>query len=558
MSLDRCKTGDKPSRSVIGEGRREEVGQQPSPSQRSGGVSVDSTSISSTKVSWEVSGEGGKAQPTVQAGSASEAGGVAGEVGVPHSNAEAEVLDAYFSGKYTAKAPRGDTCSMRRGEEKDAGMAGATRIQTPDKVRHLQITLYRKAKTAPKYRFWSLYGELLRLDVLEAALRAQERNDGAAGVDGQSLASITADPVKRQQWLESLQRELKARTYRPSPVRRVLIDKAGGGQRPLGIPTVRDRVVQMALYLMLMPIWEADFQAHSYGFRPKRKAHQAIDAISLAVHQGYVEIIDADLSKYFDSIPHRPLMKKVAQRVSDGSVLGLVKGWLRAPVVEEDKDGSKRVLPNRCGTPQGGVISPLLANVYLNPLDHGVHQKCAGQARLVRYADDFVIACRPGQSQQVLARTKKWLRAHGLTLNEKKTRVVDIRQEGVNFLGFNLTGRRSRRGKNYLHVEPSQKSRRALRESLGEIFNHRTQWESVAEVVKKANQILRGWAGYFHYGNSTEVMNQMKRHSQNRLRRWLWRKHNCRWALWGTEAGDWMHRKYGLYELPLTAAWRAI
>jgi hypothetical protein len=231
---------------------------------------------------------------------------------------------------------------------------------------------------------------------------------------------------------------------------------------------------------------------------------------------------------------------------------------LRAPVVEEDKDGTKRVLPNRCGTPQGGVISPLLANVYLNPLDHGVDQKCAGQARLVRYADDFVIACRPGQSQQVMERTKKWLRAHGLTLNEKKTRVVDIRQEGVNFLGFNLTGRRSQRGKIYLHVEPSQKSRRALRESLGEILNHQTQWESVAEVVKKANQVLRGWAGYFHYGNSTEVMSQMKRYSQNRLRRWLWRKHNCRWALWGTKAEDWLHRKYGLYELPLTAAWKAI
>jgi RNA-directed DNA polymerase len=558
MSLDNRRTGDKPSRSVTGEGRREETGQQSAFPQRSGGVSVDSTSASSTKVSWEVSGDGCKTQPTAQAGSASETGGVAGEVGVPRSNMEVEALNAYFRGESPAKVRRGGTCSMRRGEEKDAGMAGATRIGTPDKVRHLQITLYRKAKAAPKHRFWSLYGELLRLEVLEAALAAQERNDGAAGVDGQSLSSITADPVQRQQWLESLQEELKARTCRPSPVRRVMIDKAGGGQRPLGIPTVKDRVVQMAVYLMLMPIWEADFAAHSYGFRPKRRAHQAIDAISLAVHQGYVEIIDADLSKYFDSIPHRQLMKKVAQRVSDGSVLGLVRGWLRAPVVEEDKDGQKRVRPNRCGTPQGGVISPLLANVYLNPLDHGVHQKCAGQARLVRYADDFVIACRPGQSQPVLERTKKWLQAHGLTLNEKKTRVVDIRQQGVNFLGFNLTGRKSQRGKIYLHVEPSQKSRQALRENLGTIFNHGTHWQTVAQVVRKANQVLRGWAGYFHYGNSVKVMSQMKRHSQNRLRRWLWRKHNCRWALWGTEETDWLHREYGLYELPLTAAWRAI
>ena len=557
MSLDNLRTGDKPSRSLTGEGRREGAGQQPAPPQRSGGVSVDGTSVSSAKESWEISGDGPQAQPSAQAGSASKAGGVPGEVGVPHSNAEAEALDAYFSGKFSAKAGRGDTCSMRGSEAKDAGMAGATRIATPDKVRQLQITLYRKAKAEPKYRFWSLYGELLRPEVLEAALAAQERNDGAAGVDGQSLASITADPVKRQQWLDRLQRELKTKTYRPSPVRRVMIPKSSGGQRPLGIPTVKDRVVQTAVCLLLMPIFEADFHPRSYGFRPKRRAHQAIEEIQKAVSQGYVEIIDADLSKYFDSIPHRQLMRRVAQRVSDGSVLGLVKGGLRAPVVEEDKDGTRRVLPNRCGTPQGGVISPLLANLYLNPLDHGVQQKCAGQARLVRYADDFVIACRPGQKRQVLERTKKWLTAHGLTLNEKKTRVVDIRQEGVNFLGFNLSGRRSQRGKIYRHVEPSQKSRRALRESLGEIFHHRTQWKSVAEVVKEANRVLRGWAGYFHYGNSTEVMSQMKRHSQNRLRRWLWRKHNCRWALWGTEAADWLHRKYGLYELPLTAAWRA-
>jgi group II intron reverse transcriptase/maturase len=266
---------------------------------------------------------------------------------------------------------------MRRGEAKDAGMAGETRIETPDKVRQLQITLYRKAKSAPKHRFWSLYGELLRKDVLETALAAQEGNGGAAGVDGQSLASITADPARRQQWLDALQEELKAKTYRPSPVRRVMIPKSSGGERPLGIPTVKDRVVQTAVYLLLMPIMEADFHPNSYGFRPKRRAQQAIGAINQAVHEGYVEIIDADLSKYFDTIPHRELMKAVARRVSDGSVLGLVKSWLRAPIVEEDKDGTKRVRPNLCGTPQGGVISPLLANLYLNPLDYGVNEHTA-------------------------------------------------------------------------------------------------------------------------------------------------------------------------------------
>ncbi len=238
-------------------------------------------------------------------------------------------------------------------------MAGATRIKTPDKVRQLQITLYRKAKAEPKYRFWSLYGELLRPDVLNAALEAQWKNGGQAGVDGETLSSIHASPDVRQQWLDRLQEELKAKTYRPSPVRRVMIPKSSGGERPLGIPTVKDRVVQTAVSLMLMPIWEADFHPRSYGFRPKRRAHQAIAEIQQAVRRGYVEIIDADLSKYFDTIPHRELMKAVARRVSDGSVLRLLKSWLRAPIVEEDKDGTKRVLPNRCGTPQGGVISPL-------------------------------------------------------------------------------------------------------------------------------------------------------------------------------------------------------
>ena len=557
MSLDKLRTGDKPNRSLIGEGRREEAGQQSEPSQRSGGVSVDSTSASSVKISWENSGGGPQAQPPAQAGRTSQAGGAAGEVGVPHSSMDLLALDAAFRQELQEVGRRGNTCSTRRGEAKDTGMAGATRLTTPDKVRQLQIALYRKAKAEPGYRFWSLYGELLRKDVLETALAVQQRNGGAAGVDGQSVASFTADPARRQQWLDRLQQELKTKTYRPSPVRRVMIPKSSGGERPLGIPTVKDRVVQTAVYLVLMPIWEADFHPRSYGFRPQRRAHQAIAEIQQAVQRGYVEIIDADLSKYFDTIPHRELMKAVARRVSDGSVLRLLKSWLRAPIVEEDKDGTKRVIPNRRGTPQGGVISPLLANLYLNPLDHGVNEKTSGQARMVRYADDFVIACAAGRSGGLKARLQKWLQAKGLTLNEVKTRIVDIRKEGINFLGFNLTWRKSFRGRGYLHAQPSQKSRRALREKLGGLLNHRTLWRSIQDVVAEANRILRGWAGYFHFGNSVSVMNRMKHYSQNRLRRWLWRKHGCRRSLWEHYAPDQLHQRYGLYELPTTAAWRA-
>jgi RNA-directed DNA polymerase len=550
MSPDMFRTGDKPSRSLIGEGRREEAGQQPAPPHRSGGVSVGSTSGSSVRESWEISGAGGKPQAPAQAGRASEAGVGAGEVGEPHSSVDLH----YFKG---CGEPRGFTYSRRGGEAKDAGMAGATRIVTPNKVRQLQIALYRKAKAAPKYRFWSLYGELLRRDVLEAALDAQLQNNGAAGVDGESLTSLHAHPHTRQRWVERLQRELQTKTYRPSPVRRVRIPKGSGGERALGIPTVKDRVVQTALCLLLRPIWEADFHPRSYGFRPKRRAHQAIAAINQAVHHGYVEIIDADLSKYFDTIPHRQLMQAVARRVSDGSVLRLIKGWLRAPIVEEDQDGTQRVLPNHCGTPQGGVISPLLANLYLNPLDHGANEQTAGQARMVRYADDFVIACRPGQSPGLLRRLKAWLNAKGLTLNEAKTRLVNIREQGINFLGFNLTWRRYRQQSGgYLHVAPAQKSRAALRQNLGGLLNHRTLWRPIKAVVTEVNRVLRGWAGYFHYGNSTLVMTQLRNYSRNRLRRWLWRKHACRRSLWQHYTAERMHAHYGLYALPIVAGWK--
>src|ERR1700677_535349 len=250
MSPDIFKTGDKPSRCVTGEGRRGRTGQQPASSQRSGGVGVDGTSGSSTKVSWEISGGGCETRPTAQAGRTSEAGGAAGEVGVPHSS-----VDLHYFKRCGER--RRDTYSTRGGGAEDAGMAGATRIETPDKVRSLQIALYRKAKVEPKYRFWSLYGELLRRDVLDTALKAQTRYGGTAGVDGERLADINANPATRQQWLDRLREELKTKTYRPSPVRRVRIPKGGGGERPLGIPTVKDRVVQKALEMMLMPVFEA-------------------------------------------------------------------------------------------------------------------------------------------------------------------------------------------------------------------------------------------------------------------------------------------------------------
>ena len=516
-------------------------------------------------------------QPPAQAGSAREAGWVAGAVGVARSSVD--LWDMTTHGE-----PRGGTCSNaeRRSEGGGDGLAKAG-LTTPEtnKVRKLQITLYRKAKAQPQYRFWSLYGEVLRRDVLAAALDAVVENDGAPGVDGESLRTITATPESREQWLEALRGELQAKTYRPAPVRRVWIAKSsGGGQRPLGIPTVKDRVVQSAVYLVLMPIYEADFHDQSYGFRPKRRAQQAMEAIRESVRTGRVEVLDADLSKFFDTIPHRGLMQEVARRVSDGAILALIKAWLRAPIVEEDQEGKRKVTPNRQGTPQGGVIcqrptalplrakappfgylaplgSPLLANIYLNPLDHQVNESNRGRHRMIRYADDFVVLSPAGQSAPIRQEIESWLAGRGLTLNALKTRTVNVTQEAIRFLGFTVKVRRSQSGRSYPHVEASGESCRSLRAKVSGILNHHTQWRAIGEVVREVNAVVRGWSGYFHYGNSAGVMSRQRYWTCNRLRRWLWRKHGCRGGLHKHYPNEQLETQYGLWTPPRHAAWTA-
>lgn len=491
-------------------------------------------------------------QPPAQAGSVREAGWVAGAVGVARSS-----VDLWES--TTHGEPRGGTCSNaeRRSEGGGDGRAQA-RLTTPEnnKVRKLQITLYRKAKAQPQYRFWSLYGEVLRQDVLAAALDAVVENDGAPGVDGESLRTITATPESREQWLEALRGELQAKTYRPAPVRRVWIAKgSGGGERPLGIPTVKDRVVQCAVSLVLMPIYEADFHDQSYGFRPKRRAQQAMEAIRESVRTGRVEVFDADLSKFFDTIPHRQLMQEVARRVSDGAILALIKAWLRAPIVEEDREGRRKVTPNRQGTPQGGVISPLLANIYLNPLDHQINESNQRRHRLIRYADDFVVLSPAGQGAPIRQEIESWLEGRGLTLNALKTRTVNVTREAIRFLGFTVKVRRSQSGRSYPHVEASGESCRSLRGKVSRILNHHTQWRAIGEVVREVNAVVRGWSGYFHYGNSAGVMSRQRYWTCNRLRRWLWRKHGCRGGLHKHYPNEQLETQYGLWSPPRHAAW---
>ena len=507
-----------------------------------------------------MSQEQSKAQAVEQAGSPGKAAVVGLEVGGVHSKDDLNWLDLWALNPETRaclkSVPRDAACPHASQRSKGAG-DGSQEITTPQKLQKLQSALYHKAKAEPGYRFWSLYGELTRLDLLEHALQLVERNGGAAGVDGQTISSVKATPEGRRQWLEPWQQEMQAKTYRPSPVRRVCIPKANGGQRPLGIPTVKDRVVQMAALLVLGPIFEADFHPYSCGFRPERRAHDALDLIIAALRQGKLEVVDADLSKYFDTIPHDRLMELLAKRISDGSMLHLIRQWLKAPIAEEDRDGTKRVLPNRQGVPQGGVISPLLANLYLNKLDWAVNDpKERGQPVMVRYADDFVILCAPGQGAELVKRLRRWLEARGLKLNEEKTRRVHCRK-GFNFLGFTVRWQRSRRsGYWYTHIEPSAKSQQRLREKVRSQLNHWTLHRNIPEAMSELNKLLRGWGGYFHYRQSTRVFNKTQHWVRDHLRRWLWRKHKCTKALWQDYPKELLHTQYGLWRFPMRVSWQ--
>jgi len=420
---------------------------------------------------------------------------------------------------------------------------------TLNKVQKLQRALNRKAKENPKWRAWTLYGDLCRRDVMEDALKAVLGNAGAAGVDGVRTESVKDDASA---FLDRLQTELHDRSYRPSPVLRVWIPKADGKQRPLGIPTVKDRVVQTALKLLLEPIFEADFNEYSFGYRPGRSAHQALEAVREELYRGRNEVIDADLSGYFDTIPHSELLKLVARRVSDGAILRLVKLFLKAPIVEE-KNGKKRIQPNDRGTPQGGVISPLLANLYLNSLDHGVNGNPELEAKLIRFADDFVLLCRPGKGQALYERLKVYMKRKGLVLNEEKTRIVDARQQRFRLLGFEIGWQKSwRTQRNYVHTQPSRKALQAYRDELRKELATWTTWQSCAEKVRVVNRKVHGWANYFHYGNCCEAFNVLQTWTNQRFRTWLYRKYHWKSGYYTFFTDARLYGQYHLWKLPTT------
>lgn len=447
----------------------------------------------------------------------------------------------------------------RRSKGEEIGVS----LTTPESVWQLQETLRAKAKREPACRFHSLYDKIYRKDVLWHAWQCCRSNGGSAGVDGVSFEQIEAAGVNG--WLEELTRELRERTYRPEAVLRVWIPKPGSTkQRPLGVPRIKDRVVQMAAVLILEPIFEADMPEEQYGYRRGRSAHDAIRKIHGLLNQGYRDVVDGDLSGYFDSIPHHELMKSVARRVSDGAMLALIKSWLQMAVVEDDGHGGQRrttvARDTGRGTPQGAPISPLLSNLYMRRFVLG--WKRLGweeklQARVVVYADDFVILCRRKaaeareQMQILMAKLK-------LTVNEQKTRTCRVPEESFDFLGYTI-GRcySPKDGRAFIGTRPSAKRVSGICEDISRMTQRHSYGKPVEVLVGELNRTLRGWGNYFCLGAVSRAYRAVDNHARHRLRQWLNGKHRSRGISSKRHAPTYLHGELGLLRLSALTANRS-
>jgi RNA-directed DNA polymerase len=428
-------------------------------------------------------------------------------------------------------------------------------LTTPESIQKLQTALHAKAKESPDFRFYALYDKVYRKDILAFAYACCKANGGAAGVDRQRFEDIEAYGVER--WLDELSHDLKNRTYQPLPVRRVFIPKADGKtQRPLGIPAIRDRAVQVAATLVLDPIFEADLQPEQYAYRKDRSALDAVRHVHKLINTGHREIVDADLSSYFDEISHADLLKSVARRVVDGAMLHLLKMWLEAPVEETDERGNKRrSTRNRDkgrGTPQGSPISPMLSNLYMRRFVLGWkllgHEKRLG-AYIVNYADDLVICCHSG-ADQALTVMRKMMSKLKLAVNESKTRVCILPEEKFDFLGYTLGRCYSvKTGKAYLGTVPSKKRVQRICQAVSEVTGHHRTQQDAKTIVGTLNRKLIGWSNYFCLGPVSKAYRAVEKHTTRRLRHWLCAKHKVRGQGAARFSDDSSYAEFGLVRL---------